>query len=103
MDRVLVERLGGAGAQIVILPTAATNENPYVAGENGVRHFRRLGARPDKLMIVDADSANDAGLVGLIEDYAGLYFTSGDPIYLRATLLGSKTWPAVEARARRCR
>jgi cyanophycinase len=101
MDRALVERLGGSSAQIVILPTAATNENPYVAGENGVRQFRRLGARADKLMIVDEDSANDAGLVGLIEDYAGLYFTSGDPIYLRDTLQGSKTWQAVKAVAER--
>ena len=97
MDRALIERLGGPGAQIAILPTAATNENPYVAGENGARHFRRLGARADKLMIVDGDSANDAGLFGLLEDYAGLYFTSGDPIYLRDTLLGSKTWEAVRA------
>jgi cyanophycinase len=101
MDRVLVERLGGPGAQIAILPTAATNENPYVAGEHGVRHFRRLGIRADKLMIVDEDSANDASLVGLIEDYAGLYFTSGDPIYLRDTLLGSKAWLAVQAVAAR--
>jgi cyanophycinase len=101
MDRILVERLGGVNAQIVILPTAATNENPYVAGENGVRQFRRLGARADKLMIVDDDSANDAGLVGQIEDYAGLYFTSGDPIYLRDTLLGSKAWEAVIAVAER--
>lgn len=101
MDRVLMERLGGAGAQIAILPTAATNENPYVAGEHGVRHFRRLGARADKLMIVDEASANDAGLVGLIEDYAGLYFTGGDPIYLRDTLLGSKAWEAVKAVAAR--
>ena len=97
MDRALIERLGGPGAQIAVLPTAATNENPYVAGENGARHFRRLGIRADKLMIVDEDSANDAGLFGLLEDYAGLYFTSGDPIYLRDTLLGSKTWEAVRA------
>jgi cyanophycinase len=97
MDRVLIERLGGPGAQIAILPTAATNENPYVAGENGARHFQRLGIRADKLMIVDEDSANEAGLFGLLEDYAGLYFTSGDPIYLRDTLLGSKTWESVRA------
>lgn len=97
MDRALIERLGGRGAQIAILPTAATNENPYVAGENGARHFRRLGARADKLMIVDEASANNAGLFGLLEDYAGLYFTSGDPIYLRDCLLGSKTWEAVRA------
>ena len=97
MDRVLVERLGGPTAHIAILPTAATNENPYVAGENGVRHFRRLGLRADKLMIVDDESAADAALVGLIEDYAGLYFTSGDPVYLRDTLRGSKAWAAVQA------
>jgi cyanophycinase len=97
MDRALIERLAGPSGQIAILPTAATNENPYVAGEHGVRQFRRLGARADKLMIVDEAGANDAELVGLLEDYAGLYFTSGDPIYLRDTLLGSKTWDAVKA------
>jgi cyanophycinase len=48
-------------------------------------------------MIVDEAGANDIELVGLLEDYAGLYFTSGDPIYLRDTLLGSKTWEAVRA------
>lgn len=101
MDRALIERLRGPAAQIAILPTAATNENPYVAGENGVRHFRRLGAQADNLMIVDEASANDAALVGLLEDYAGLYFTGGDPIYLHDTLLGSKTWEAVKAVAAR--
>ncbi len=101
MDRALIERLSGPAARIAILPTAATNENPYVAGENGLRHFRRLGARADKLMIVDEASANDADLVGLIEDFAGLYFTGGDPIYLHDVLLGSKTWAAVKAVAAR--
>jgi cyanophycinase len=97
MDRALIERLVGPAAQIAILPTAATNENPYVAGEHGARHFRRLGARAEKLMIVDEGGANDAALVGLLEDFAALYFTSGDPIYLRDTLRGSKTWQAVQA------
>ena len=96
MDRALIERLGGPSAQLAVLPTAATNENPYVAGENGARHFRRLGLRAEKLMIVDDDSANDASLAGLLEDFAGVYFTGGDPIYLRDTLLGSKAWEAVK-------
>lgn len=61
MDRALLERLGGPAAQIAILPTAATNENPYVAGENGLRHFRRLGARAEKLMIVDEAGATMPG------------------------------------------
>jgi cyanophycinase len=96
MDRALIARLSGPAQQLAILPTAATNENPYVAGESGARHFRRLGVRADKLMIVDEAGANDAALVGLLEDYAGLYFTSGDPVYLRDTLLGSKAWEAVK-------
>jgi cyanophycinase len=97
MDRALVALAGGAGAQVAILPTAATNENPFVAGESGTRHFRRLGARADKLMIVDEQGANQAGLVGLLEDYGFIYFTGGDPIYLHDTLRGSKTWEAVKA------
>ena len=101
MDRALIQRLGGPAAQLAILPTAATNENPYVAGENGARHFRRLGLRAEKVMIVDEASANDADLVGTLEDNAGLYFTGGDPIYLRDTLAGSKTWQAVKALAAR--
>ncbi len=110
MDRALIERLSGPAAQthapvaaagVAILPTAATNENPYVAGENGVRHFRRLGARAEKLMILDRESANDAELVGLLEDFAGLYFTGGDPIYLHEVLSGSKAWQAAQAVAAR--
>lgn len=101
MDRALLALAGGAGAQVAILPTAATNENPFVAGESGARHFRRLGARADKLMIVDEQSANQAGLVGLLEDYGFIYFTGGDPIYLHDTLRGSKTWEAVRAVHRR--
>jgi cyanophycinase len=101
MDRALVALAGGPDTQVAILPTAATNENPFVAGENGVRHFRRLGARADKLMIVDEQSANQADLVGLLEDYGFIYFTSGDPIYLHEILRASKTLDAVRAVHRR--
>ena len=52
-------------------------------------------------MIVDEQSANQAGLVGLLEDYGFIYFTGGDPIYLHDTLRGSKTWEAVRAVHRR--
>ena len=95
MDRALIELAGGAGVSVAILPTAATNENPYVAGEAGIRQFRRLGARPDKLMIVDEQSANQVDLVGALVDFPFVYFTSGDPIYLHDTLLGSRAWEVV--------
>ena len=101
LDRALIELAGGPGVAVAILPTAATNENPYVAGENGVRHLRRLGARPDKLMIVDDEGANRADFAGALVDFPFVYFTSGDPIYLHETLRGSKAWASVVSIHRR--
>ncbi len=95
MDRALLDRLGGARS-IVIVPTAATNENPYVAGENGIRHFRRLGAAPDKLLI-DEDNANQVEVAAALEQFRAVYFTGGDPVYLLETLRGSRTWEAVQS------
>jgi cyanophycinase len=97
MDRALLAAAGGAGTPVVILPTAATNENPYVAGENGRRHFDRLGARADKAMIVDFETANQRDLAIPVEKFALVYLTSGDPIYLLETLRGTRTWRSVEA------
>ncbi|MEP7358843.1 MAG: Type 1 glutamine amidotransferase-like domain-containing protein [Anaerolineales bacterium] len=97
LDRALIELAGGTGVAVAILPTAATNENPYVAGENGVRHLRRLGARADKLMVTDEDDANAADFAGALVDFPFVYFTSGDPIYLHDTLRGSRVWQAVLA------
>ncbi len=97
MDRALLDLAGGPRAAIAILPTAATNENPYVAGENGVRHFGRLNARADKLMIVDADSANRRDLAVAVEKHDLVYLTGGDPIYLADTLRGSQAWDSILA------
>jgi cyanophycinase len=97
VDRALLDLVGGPRAAIVILPTAATNENPYVAGENGIRHFGRLNARAGKLMIVDSETANQTDLAVAVEKHDLVYFTGGDPIYLLETLQGSKTWDSVLA------
>jgi cyanophycinase-like exopeptidase len=95
MDTVLMQRAGGEGARVAILPTAATNENPYVAGENGRRHFRRLGAASEKLMIVDDATANHAELVWTLTKYRLIYLAGGDPMYLLETLSGSQTLQAM--------
>ena len=96
LDRALIDLTGGAGTPIVIVPTAATNENPYVAGEHGIRHFRRLGAAPDKLL-VDDDNANATEMAAALEQFRAVYFTGGDPVYLLETLRGSLAWEAVLA------
>ncbi len=96
MDRALLE-VAGPHASLVILPTAATNENPYVAGENGIRHFSRLGARVDKAMITDRAAADNLELIVPIEQHNVVYFTGGDPIFLAETLRGSQLWDVVTA------
>ncbi len=95
MDRALLAAAGGAGTPVLIVPTAATNENPYVAGENGIRHFRRLGAAPEKLLIVDDASAAHFEMAHQLERYNLIYFTGGDPVYLLDTLRGSPAWEVV--------
>ena len=95
MDRALLEVMGGAGTPVVILPTAATNENPYVAGENGIRHFRRLGAAPDKLLIEDKAAANSHEMAAALEQFRVVYFTGGDPVYLLETLRDSLAWKTI--------
>jgi cyanophycinase len=98
MDLALLEAVGGRqAAHIIILPTAATNENPYVAGEHGIRHFSRLGARADKAMIVDRAAADQLEMVVPVEQHNVVYFTSGDPIFLADTLAGSQLWDVVRA------
>ena len=67
-----------------------------MAGENGRRHFNRLGARADKVMIVDAETANQRDLANPVEKFQLVYLTSGDPIYLLETLRGSRTWDSIQ-------
>jgi len=94
MDRELIAAAGGPEVPIAILPTAATNENPYVAGESGIRHFRRLGAAPEKLMIDDRDAANNEKSASALEHFRMVYFTGGDPVYLLDTMRASSFWEA---------
>jgi cyanophycinase len=97
VDLALLALAGGSGAAVAILPTAATNENPEVVGENGIRHFTRLGARPEAVLVVDDESANDPALAERLAGFDLVYFTGGDPAYLLETLRGSLAWQAVLA------
>ncbi len=97
VDLALLALAGGPGAAAAILPTAATNENPEVVGENGIRHFTRLGARPEAVLVVDDDSANDPTLAATLAGFDLIYLTGGDPAYLLETLRGSQAWQAVLA------
>lgn len=92
MDRALLSRIGGK-PRVVILPTAA-RENPGLAAENGVRHFRRLGARAETAMVMDPETGREKKWIALIQSADLVYFTGGDPLYLLKTMRGSPTWEA---------
>ncbi len=96
MDRALLERLG-PHRTVAILPTAAAHENPRLAGENGTRYFRRLGAQAETFLITHRRSANDRASIGPLGDFGLIYFTGGDPVHLLETLRDSALWHALLA------
>ncbi len=96
-DRRLIVAAGGADARVIVVPTAAGIDYPEAAARNGVEWFRKLGARADAAMAVDAISANDSAVVAKIETATLIYFPGGDPVFLVNALRGSKTWAAILA------
>lgn len=90
MDRRLLDVLGGAGkVSVAVLPTAAIKGSPRMAAENGVRHFKRLGAKATSVMAVTREEANDPTFAKEIERADMLYIAGGDPWYLLDILRGS--------------
>ncbi|MBI3761244.1 MAG: hypothetical protein HY260_05205, partial [Chloroflexi bacterium] len=79
MDRALIELAGGQSARVGIIPTAAARENPRLAAQNGVNHFRRLGASTGAIMIVQRANADSPRFAAQIDDLTLAYLTGGDP------------------------
>lgn len=96
MDRALLDRLGER-RHAAILPTAAAHENPRLAGQNGARYFRRLGAQAEAFLAIDRRWANDPALVGALDNFNLIYFTGGDPVHLLETLRDSLLWHAARS------
>jgi cyanophycinase len=95
MDRALLALAGGAEPRVGILPTAAARENPGKAAENGVRHFRRLGARAEPALIITRADAQTGRLAAPLEEFDLVYLTGGDPVYLLEALRGTYAWQAL--------
>lgn len=95
MDRRLLERLGKPEPRVVIIPTAAVRGNPRMAGENGVRHFRTLGAWASMALIVTRAEANTPRLFDAILDADVVYIAGGDPGYLLETIRDTLLWRAI--------
>jgi len=101
VDRHLLKslELGGRPARVICLPTAAGREGEGSISRwsrMGVEHFKRLGADPTALRIVDRETADDPEFESQLEEADLIYFSGGDPVYLYQTLQGSRAWAAAQ-------
>ena len=67
---------------VTIIPTAAANQNPYLAVKNGCDYFKKLGANPNSVSILTRKDANNLDLTSQIQSSDIIYLTGGDPNHL---------------------
>ena len=98
MDAAILAATGNSSPVALIVPTAAAFENPARAADNGVRHFRSLGADASPLMVLDHDDAMDSGIATEVESADVVYLTGGNPAHLLETLQDSLLLDALQNR-----
>ena len=86
MDSYLLESLKKKHPRVAIIPTAAANQRPEKAAENGVRYFDSLGANANPILILNRDQAKDETYFSNIHEADLIYLTGGDPKHLLETL-----------------
>ena len=96
MDRIILQSTGTYRPKVLILPTAAAEQNPYKAASKGKSYFSNLGAETGALLVLDRDNAGDPTFVSRIGEADLIYFTGGDPELLLNVLTGSKLFEAVK-------
>ncbi len=102
-DRALLAAVPADQQRIVIIPTAAGQQEPDRAVANGVRHFQRLAPRAtvEGVMVIDAATATKRDLAARIASAGMVYLVGGDPRHLARSLRGSEALAAIAAVAAR--
>ena len=98
MDAAILAATGKSSPVVLIVPTAAAFENPALAADNGVRHFRSLGADASPLMVLNHDDSMDAGMASEIESADVVYLTGGNPAHLLDSLQDSLLLDTLQSR-----
>ncbi len=97
MDREILAAAEASRPTVLIVPTAAADQNPAKAAANGVVYFARLGALAESLMVLDSEDADDEGLVSRVGWADVVYLTGGDPSHLLEVLSDSRLLDAIKA------
>jgi cyanophycinase len=100
MEAVDAGLLKGRPRRAVFLPTAAGPEGPERVDywlRLGADHYRRLGAEPVPLRVVDRADASDPGFAARVDGAGLVYLSGGNPGYLADTLRGTVVLEAILA------
>jgi len=101
VDRLLLERVGGPSAHVVVLPTAAGLEEPASPrrwAQAGVGYFAGLGAHAEAANILVRDDAFDPRWLAMLQSADFVYFSGGSPRHLIETCVDSPAWEVIRAR-----
>ncbi|MDP1602940.1 MAG: Type 1 glutamine amidotransferase-like domain-containing protein [Legionella sp.] len=95
-DLRAIELAGGFDAPVCIIPAAAApDRNHQRAGNNGLRWFKKLGAKNVFTVdVIDPETANDDFLAASIRTSRLIYLLGGFPHHLAESLAGSACWQA---------
>ena len=96
MDKLILQSTGTCHPKVLIVPTAAAEQNPYKAASKGKSYFNNLGAETGTLLVLDREKAGDPTFISRIGEADLIYFTGGDPELLLNVLTGSKLFEAVK-------
>jgi cyanophycinase len=100
MEPVDAALLDGRPSRVVFLPTAAAPEGPERVDywlRLGTEHYRRLGAEPVPLRVLDRDDADDPANAAVVAGAGLVYLSGGNPGYLADTLRGTAVLEAILA------
>jgi len=100
MEALDAALLAGRPARAVFLPTAAGQEGPERVDywlRLGSEHYRRLGAEPVPLTVLDRRAAGDPANAALVAGAGLVYLSGGNPGYLADTLRDTPVLEAIRA------
>jgi len=86
-----------AGAEVLVLPTAAAYEHPEKAISNAEAWFRGIGGRVRGLMVLRRPDAEDETNAAAVRDARFVYLSGGSAMHLRSVLKSSLVWEALLA------
>lgn len=95
LDTTLLER--SAGADVVVLPSAAAYEQPGAVAERAVDWFATLGANATPVMVLTRRDADNDANVKAVKGASFVYLSDGSPLHLRSVLKGSQLWDVIVA------